>query len=874
MRKGSYHIPPVLAQRFLRWFCKPELVEDIAGDLEEDFNDFVTEYGLGRARYKYWMAVIRFLRPFAIKKIHITTTQTIMFKNYFKTSIRSIARNRLFSAINIIGLAISMSVCLLMISFISELFSYDKFHENADRIHRVISYEQFLQNEPQGVAATSILTGKRLQAEVPGIKALVTLNRRFAGDASFENKTVSIRGLWASESFFEVFSGFSLLQGNAETALLSPNSVVLTEEAATKIFGEANAMGQTVEIRSIPFTVTGIARKPPFNSHISFEALGSMITYENILKQRSTSGNWLRWTSMGNDYVYLLLDETTEPGSIQASLDQISEEENLKNDRLKIYAKLQSLTSIMPGPALSNNIGKSMDSSILRTLFILTTIVILCAAFNYTNLSVARAFKRSKEIGIRKVVGANKRQIFWQFILEAVIISLTALCIATLLFYLIRPGFLNIDPMVQQATRLMSTPALFAYFLVFSVSVGLMAGFFPAVHLSKLRSTNAIKNSSGSGILSRVNMRKVLVVIQFSLSLIFIISATIAFKQYKYAVAFDLGYNTENILSVNLQGVDPAKVATAFKAIPTVHQVAKSFDLNGLGNGDRTRVVLENSTDSAYLYYNFIDEGFIPMMDHKLLAGENFESRPGSQEESIIINERTLKKFNIESPSAAIGQHLQLIRGPRLRIIGVVEDFVYTDISRNIHNFGFRYSNGRHNYVNLKLNPSDLLSTMERIESAWNTVADGKEFQAEFYDQKIQSTYSQYATIYTIVGFLAFITISIAVLGLLGMAVYTAETRLKEISVRKILGASEASLVKLLAKGFVWMLAVAAVIAVPLSYYLFDSVVLSGSVNRITIGIMELFSGVLFIFLIGIVTITSQTWKAARSNPAQTLRSE
>ncbi|MCE7994537.1 MAG: FtsX-like permease family protein [Roseivirga sp.] len=874
MHQGKYHTPPILAQRFLRWFCKPALVEDIAGDLEEDFNDFVTDYGLGRARYKYWLAVIRFLKPFAIKKIHITTTQTIMFKNYFKTSIRSIARNRLFSAINIIGLAISMSVCLLMISFISELFSYDKFHENPDRIHRVISYEQFLQNEPQGVAATSILTGKRLQAEVPGIEASVILNRRFAGDASFQNKTVSLKGLWASKSFFEVLSGFTLLQGNAETALLSPNSVVLTEEAATRIFGTANAMGQTIEIRSIPFTVTGIAKQPPFNSHISFEALGSMVTYENMLKQRSKSGNWLKWTNVGNDYVYLLLDEGTEPGSIQASLDKMSEEENLKIDRFKIYPELQALTSIMPGPALSNNIGKSMDSSILSTLFILTTIVILCAAFNYTNLSVARAFKRSKEIGVRKVVGANKGQIFWQFILEAIIISLTALCIAILLFYLIRPEFLNIDPMVQQATKMIATPALFAYFLVFSVFVGLMAGFFPAVHLSKLKSTNALKNAPGSGLLSRMNMRKVLVVIQFSLSLIFIISATISFKQYKYAVAFDLGYNTENILSVRLQGVDPTKVATAFEAIPAVNQVARSFDLNGLGNGDRTRVTLENSADSAYLYYNFVDENFIPLMEHKLLAGANFESRPGSREESIIINERTLRKFNIESPSAAIDQYIQLIRGPRLRIIGVVEDFVYTDISRNIHHFGFRYSNSRHNYINLKLNPSDLVRTMERVESAWNAVADGKEFQAEFYDQKLQSTYSQYATIYTIVGFLAFITISIAVLGLLGMAIYTAETRLKEISVRKILGASEASLVKLLARGFIWMLAIAALIAVPLSYYLFDSVVLSESVNRISIGITELFSGVLFIFLIGFVTIASQTWKTAKSNPAQTLRSE
>lgn len=872
MKNNIPHQPPRLPQRFLQWFCKPALLEDIEGDIEEDFNERCHNSGIRKARLHYWLDVFRFLKPFAIRHFS-TQISNIMFKNYFKTSVRSIARNKLFSTINVVGLAISMSVCLLMISFLSELLSYDKFHQNPDRMYRVITSQQFRSGTDQ-VAATPLLAGKRLQEEVPGIEAIVMMNRRFGGDATVNDKTVNLKGVWASEGFFDVFSGFNLLRGNAQTALASPNSIVLTNEAAIKVFGtDTDPMGQLITLgKDKIFTVTGIIEKPPHNSHFTFEALGSMITYEND-KKKNSDNRWIQWTNVSNDYVYLLLSETTDPNQINAHLQQISEEENAKSQRLSVDVRLQSLLSILPGPNLSNNIGKSMETDMIWYLSALSFIIMLSAGFNYTNLSLARSLRRAKEIGVRKVVGASRRQVFSQFIMEAVIVSLIALTVAIALFYVIKPEFLNLDRNLQRAVRLLISPSLFLYFIVFALFTGSMAGFFPAVLLSKLKAVNAFKGGTGK-MFRKANMKKVLIVIQFSLSLVFIISAVIAFKQYKYSVNFDLGYQTQNILNVALYDNDHNTVAAAFATIPEVAQIAKSSLIPSLGDRERTLMKYKDPNDSTYLAYNIVDENYIPVMEHQLVAGTNFDSRPGQEQViSVILNEKTLERFKMGKPSEVIDEMIEL-NGTKVRIQGVVKDFHYQKINASIGPFGFLYIPDSYSYLNLKINSGDLLTTMKKLESTWAQVDKKHEFRAVFFDDQIQAAYAQYSTIFTIASFLAFVAISISSLGLLGMAVYTTESRVKEISIRKVLGASEGKLIVLMARSFIWLLLISAVIALPVAYILSDSVVLPQSTNRVSIGFFELFSGVLLIFSIGFLAIGSQTWKAARANPAQTLRTE
>ena len=430
---------------------------------------------------------------------------------------------------------------------------------------------------------------------------------------------------------------------------------------------------------------------------------------------------------------------------------------------------------------------------------------------------------------------------------------------------------------IQEVARLELTPSIFTYFIVFSVVVGGMAGFFPAVFLSKLQAVKVLKDAGSTAIFKKINMRKVLIVVQFTLSLVFIISATIAYRQYNFALAFDLGFKTENVLNVRIQNNDVNKVVAAFSTIPEISGISKSLMIPSVGSkyGDRIKYI--DPLDSATIFYNNIDENYIPLLNHELIAGSNFESRPEQEtEESIILNETALKRFNIGTPEQAIDKSITLGSGAgnKIRIRGVVKDFHYAQLKDEIESFGFRYNPSRYEYVNLKIKSTDVVATMDKLEKAWQELDNVHEFSATFYDERIERAYASYSVLFRIIGFLAFLTISIAAMGLLGMAVYTAETRLKEISIRKVLGASQGNLAKLLAKGFMWLLIISAAIAVPATYFIFDSVVLADTVNKQTIGALELLSGVILIFTIGFLTIGSQTWKAAKSNPADTLRSE
>ncbi len=875
MSNKSVHQPPRWADRFLEWYCRSEILEDLQGDLYEHFERNTISKGKRKARQIYCLDVLKFFRPYTIKKFKIVNniTSFIMFKNYFKTSVRSIARNKLFSAINVIGLAVSMSIGLLMIAFISEVFSFDKFHNDGDRIYRVNNIYKEQQEDPTPFATTSIVMSDRIKETIPGVESQVLMTRGFGGDAKLNDKIIPISGLWASESFNDVFS-FEILQGNPKTMLSEPNSIVLTDETAKKIFGEQDPMNQTFILgKDDLYTVTGIIKKPPFNSHFTFQALGSYITYTNQNRQGERGERWYNaWNNMWMNYVYIKLEPNTNVNDVNQKLLALGEKESEKYEHFTITSKLQPLYGMMAGPDLSNNIGVSIGGEIIWVLGALTFVVLLSAGFNYTNLSIARSLKRAKEVGVRKVVGATKRQVFNQFITEASIISIIALVFAYLIFIFIRPHFLGLDPSIERSLQLEITPILFLYFLLFALVVGLLAGFVPAMFLSKLKAVQALKNAGSTKLFSKVNMRKVLIVVQFTLSMAFIISASIAYTQFKYALSFDLGFKTENVLNVELQNNDWKKIETAFASIPEVQMISKSAMIPSVGS--TYLVDMKYNNDSTELFYNTIDENYIDLMDHEVIAGTNFTKKLSETEESeIILNEETLKRFNLGTPNEAIGKQV-LIENETLTIIGVVRDFHYDKLDQGIKSFGFRNRNNSFYYLNLKLNSTDLPSTMSKIENAWNEIDPVHEFKAQFYDENIESAYSQYVVMGTIVGFLAVLTVSIAALGLLGMAVYTAETRMKEISIRKVLGATEGSLVGLLTRGFMWLLVISAALAIPLTYLFFEQQILNDIENRATIGVLELFTGVIIIFAIGILTIGSQVRRAAKANPAQTLRSE
>ena len=524
-----------------------------------------------------------------------------------------------------------------------------------------------------------------------------------------------------------------------------------------------------------------------------------------------------------------------------------------------------------------------MSPVVLWILGGLALVVILSACFNYTNLSIARAMRRFKEVGLRKAIGAGKNQVRQQFLAEAIIISLAALLLSYFIFLVLRPQLINMAPEMQRMVKLDLTPSMVVAFIVFSVTVGVIAGFMPAIFFSKVSAINALRNVSSVKVFKHVTLRRASVVIQYTVTLIFITTTAIGYVQYKNILAFDLGFNTENILNINMQGNKPDALLKELSEMPEVTALSRSMIITSVGNAWGGHMKYKDSRDSALVLTNHVDENYLPLHGYKLVAGRNFIARPTTADAAteVIVNEQVLKRFNIANsdPEKAIGEEITFsnfkVKGRKMTIVGVMKDFHYGKVDNLIGPVAFMFWTPEDRaIINAKIQSTDMLATMAKIESTWKKIDRVHPFKAKFYDEEIEDAYSEFSAMIKIIGFLSFLAISIASMGLFGMVVFTTETRLKEISIRKMMGASSGNLIYLLSRGFLILLSISALIALPVTYLFFENVVLTNFPYHTPVQIAELFVGLLAVLLIAIIMIGSQTMKAARSNPAEILKSE
>lgn len=808
-----------------------------------------------------------------------------MIGSYIKTSKRNLLRNKMFSFINIIGLAISMSVGLLLIAFLLDLRSYDKFHKNGERIYRISSI--LTENREHGgkFATTSIKTGRLIRQKVTGIEEVAIMRNGFSQDAKVGDNIIPVKGLWADPAVFGIFT-FPMLEGNPETALKNPYSIVLTQTTARKLFGSENVLGKVIRFETQDYQVTGIMKDVPFFSHISFEALVSLSTAEQLNKNNN---DFEKWTNMSSNFVYLRLSENADLATIQSQLNAIAREENLAVEKTKIQLELLPLYNIVVGEGFHQSeggpgsVGPHMSPRILWILGGLALIVILSACFNYTNLSIARAMRRFKEVGIRKAIGAQKSQVWQQFLVESIMISLAALFLSFFLFLLLRPQLLNLAPELQKTVKLGLTPSMLIAFFVFSVTVGIIAGFMPALFFSKVSAISALRNVSSVKGFKHLTFRRALVVVQYTLTLIFITTTAVGYVQYKNILAFDLGFNTENILNIDMQGNTPDALLKELSEMPEITNLSRSLIITSVGNAWGGFMKYKDSRDSVLVMTNNIDENYMSLHEYKLIAGENFIARPTTPEavREVIVNEQFLKRFNIgnKNPEKAIGEEITFsnfkIHGRKMTIVGVMKDFHYGKVDNIVGPVAFMsWTPGDRAVINAKIQSADMPATMDRIESVWKKIDRVHPFDAKFYDQEIEDAYSEFSAMIKIIGFLSFLAISISSMGLFGMVAFTTETRLKEISIRKVMGASSANLVYLLSRGFLLMLSISAFIALPVTYLFFEKIMLANFPYHTPVQIAELFAGLLAVLLIAFIMIGSQTMKAARSNPVEVLKSE
>ncbi|HEY4335987.1 MAG TPA: ABC transporter permease [Puia sp.] len=867
--------PPKWATALLTAYCRPQLLEDLQGDLNEFFQRNLQTKGAFLARLIYIIDVLKFFRPYMLRKPSNPFNQRVLFTSYFRTSARVIIRNKLFSSINIIGMAVSLSVGLLVIAFVTDLFSYDTTLLNRDRIYRVTSSFQMAGMPSMKLATTSWKTGTLIRQEVPGIESLVILRNGFGGDAAIGNSKIPVTGLYANEGFFDVFS-FPLIKGVASAALKDPHTLVLTQTTAIKLFGHEDPIGKVVKFDTVNYTVTGLMADIPKLSHIHFEMLVSLASLD-LNAPPNSDGGLMDWTNFYSNYVYVLLKPNSAPSAFKAALDKIASRENapFPPDH-RVFPEMQPLEKIHIGRQMGNEIGPVIDSVNVYVLCGLALVILLSACFNYTNLSIARSLKRSREVGIRKVIGARRIQVIGQFMAESILISLLSLGVAFLLFLALRGQFLGIHPQLQSAFSLELSPGLILTFIAFAILVGFVAGILPALFYSKINAVKVLKDAGSIKVFRHISLRKALVVIQYTFSLAFITATIIGYHQYKSFLRFDLGFTTENILNIKMQGNEDGVFVKRLSALPAVKGISRSLLVSSLGSIYGSKAKYDNPADSAEVDMNYIDENYLSLHRYAFLGGRNFTPKPKKAPETeTIVNEQLLKRFNIGhgNPAEALGKTITIDK-TKLIIVGVLKDFHYGTLDKKIEPTALRYSASPGGYVNVQVSAANLPATMTGIETLWKQLDKVHPLNAAFYDDQIEGAYAFFSIILKVIGFFAALAICISSLGLFGMVVYTMEKRVKEISIRRVLGAGNGTLIYLLSKSFLALLLLSAGIALPLTWLFFQKVLLAGFAYHQPVGFGELFVGLFVVAGIALIMIGIQTRKIIRANPARVLKNE
>lgn len=804
-----------------------------------------------------------------------------MLRSIVLTAFRNIFRNRAFSAINLAGLSISMSLGLLIITVIQEQFTFDKFHADTDRIYRVNTRALRTDGGAEPYASVPFPLGQAIEKEYTFSESVVRVNRYLNGDATAGTITVPVRGLLADPAMLQVFH-FPLEKGDAVTALSSPTGLVITRETAVRLFGNADPLGKTVTFSQYgEFQVTGVLAPLPGRTHFEFEALGSTALLPRLERDRVIETVTDSWGNYYASYVYVKLKEGASPGDMEKALGKIATKyyrDVALETRDKGYEFFAlPLADLTPGPILSNQMGTGMPMFLVIFLAVLAGIIMLMACFNYTNLMVAKSLSRVREIGIRKAIGARRRQVFVQFIGEAIVFSLMALVASYGLLQLLKPAFRELNITREFAVTLNESGILYLYFLGFAVAVGLIAGMLPSAYLSALKPVAVLKDNRAAKGVSRQALRKSLIVTQFALSVGFIIVITVIFNQVNYMLEKDYGFNDRDKLNIALQGVAYEKVATEVERIPGVISVGGVSHRLGTWQ-DRASDYQKSPGSEPFVMRDFmVDRQYIEQIGLQFLAGRNLEplAERGTPEREIILNEKALERFGFKTPAEAIGEPVYLNDTLALSVVGVVRDFHFRPMNYEIGPLALRSNPSEFGYLSAQVAPGQGERVAAALESIWTRLDPVHPLEWKMMVDEIDEAYTQsgFVDVVKIVGYISFLAVTLACLGMLGMAMYATRLRLKEISIRKVMGASEGEVVFVLSRAFLWLIGIGACVGTPLGYFL-GTVFLESYAYRSPIGVFTILSGVILMGLLGILTIGSQTWTAARRNPVESLRYE
>lgn len=798
-----------------------------------------------------------------------------MFSNYIKIALRNMARNRAYAMINIGGIAIGMTAFFMFTLYVMDEFSYDRYHEKGDRIVRLVHHAAWDGGEAHH-AVTSPAFAPALKATFSEVEEAIRIVPEGGGILHYEDKVVSAGAIFFTDkNVFDVFS-FPLLYGDHKTALSQPESIVLTETLARKLFGNPQkAIDQVVYFEgNLANKVTGVMKDIPENSHLRFEALRS-------LPQGFTD----KWAN-SNQYTYLLLTAGTDAKDLEAKFPAFAAETILKELKLGEYKMvLQPIASIHLHSDLDFEVSANNDINRIYLFMILAALTLIIAIINYVNLSTARAFLRIKEVGIRKAIGSAQGNLAAMFIVDALVVSMSAAVVAFLLVTLLLPIF---NALADKHLQLWSFGAYQPFLLLtaFAGVIGVVSGTYPAWFLSRFKTTAALKGMLGD-LSNGVFLRKSLVVFQFAVTIVMISGSVIIFQQMEFVSRKDLGFNKDQVLTFHVDDMGVRDRITSLKELLLRHPAVESVATAGnpIGNNDlgqqgyyfenMDRAISDNATIVQELV---VDADYVPTMQIEMLEGRNFISgNTTDKENGVLINKTLQDELAWENP---LGKKVAFKiddTGTMIerKVIGVIKDFHTYSLQHKVQPMVMvmpaRPSMEDNVYV--RINPANTKAALDHIEKTYREFDKVNPIQINFLDQNFDRQYvaeqkqEQLSLVFTM------LAVFIACLGLFGLAAFTAQQRVKEIGIRKVLGASVGNIIAMLSGEYMKLVIVSALIAFPLAWWGMDRW-LSEFAYHIDASPWVFISSGAIALVIALMTVSVQAFMAAVVNPVSSLRSE
>ncbi|MEN2281130.1 ABC transporter permease [Algoriphagus sp. SE2] len=805
-----------------------------------------------------------------------------MLKNYLKIVFRTLQKNKVYASINILGLSLGIAASVLIVVFVADELSYDQFHPQSENLYRV-DFTGKLNGNEFNMAMTGAPIGPAMAEEIPEVESTLRVGQWESVPIQYEELTFTEGSMLVVEKNFFDFFGFELLQGDPATVLDGPNKIVITEDNARKYFGDEDPIGKIL-LRGSDKTateITGVISNPPSNSHLTYDMIISGDSWEYLKNE-----NW----SSNNLYTYFRTYPEVDLSNVQASLDgfiekyfgpEIEQYLGFSMDELRAQGNnvgygFMPLENIHLYSELSEEPTTPGNIQYLYIFGAISIFIILIACINFMNLATAKSANHAKEVGVRKSIGAGRTSLVGQFLSESMIYSFISGFLA-LIFILVALQPFNALSGKNLSWMVFLDPILLLGFFAFLFFVGLLAGSYPAFYLTSFSPSEVFKGKVRKGA-KRSGFRNGLVIFQFIVSICLIISSLVVYKQLTYMQEVNLGFDKENVINL-LHTQALGNNAEAFKQdlLSNTGFVAASFANNLPPKIDWTSVYRAVDTEQDYLFtMNWVDQDHLDAMGYEMVQGRFFSEDFPTDSSALIVNESAFKQIGWTEIDGTqkISGYFDADTNEVREVIGVIKDFNYDNLKLKIEPLIMGIAPDYYQEMAIRLNPGDITDRIALIEELWSKHANGAAFEYSFLDSNFDSLYRSEKNMGNIILVFTVLAISIACLGLFGLAAYTTEQRSKEISIRKAMGATMPHLVTLLSKDFTVLVLIAFVISGPLAYYVMDQYWLQNFAFRTSIGWPLIFGAGMLSILIAWLTVSYQSFKTAASNPVDYLKSE